>query len=63
MWMVEHLYLSGWADAEWQIDGEPWRFATKAEAEAEIRDFVRGAREAGLRDYRVRDYRVVEVEQ
>lgn len=68
MWMVQHRYFSGWKDADWRIndgidnpEGEPWRFATKAEAEAEIRDFVRGAREAGLRDYRVRDYRAVEV--
>lgn len=59
MWMVEHLFAYGWDDADWHDGDEPWRFATRAEAEAEIRDFVRDMRAAGMKGYRVRDYRVV----
>jgi hypothetical protein len=56
MYMVEHCYSYGWDDADWHVNDEPARFATQAEAEAAIRDFVRNAR-----GYKLRDYRVVEV--
>jgi hypothetical protein len=55
-WMVEHLYCSGWADAEWLVDGQPIRFNTKKEAIAEIDDLIKSARHLG---YRKNEYRAV----
>jgi hypothetical protein len=33
---VEMRFVRGWADAEWTINGRPWRFTTRRAAEQEI---------------------------
>lgn len=63
-WKVEHQFSYGWDDAGWTVDDEPQRFPTKAEAEAEIREFIKDQHEAfkaGDMDekYRRSDYRAV----
>jgi hypothetical protein len=45
---VEHLYASGWADAEWTEDGKPLRFATPEEARAAIDEHIKDSEEAFL---------------
>lgn len=40
-WMVEYIYASGWADAEWTEDDEPRRFLSAEAAEAAIAEFIR----------------------
>jgi hypothetical protein len=59
-WMVEHLYCSGWADAEWTEDDKPLTFTTKKEAEASIDSFIRDTEEAKM-DYSRDEYRAVRV--
>ncbi len=57
-WKVECLFAHGWDDAEWTVDGEPQRFTSVAEAEAEIDEHIADAAEAGL-EYSRSEYRVV----
>lgn len=56
MWMVEHLFTYGWDDADWHDGEEPLRFATRAEAEAELSAFLADAADL---DYSADDFRVV----
>lgn len=65
MFKVECEFTYGWDDAGWTLDGEPWRFATREEAEAEIDELIAMSIDATKRGhileaYSRKSYRVVE---
>ena len=53
MYKVEMEFTYGWDDADWHDGDEPWRFATKGEAQAEIDDLCAHT------DHTPDEYRVV----
>ena len=56
-WKVEMLNaFDQWVDAEWMDDDKPMTFQSQAEAEAEIDDHIKSAKEAGMKYFR-EDYR------
>jgi len=55
-WIVEILIGGTWSDAEWTLDGEPMRFSSKEEAEAEIDELIDDANSEDL-DYDRNEYR------
>jgi hypothetical protein len=56
---VEHHFGYGWDDAGWKLNDEPMTFTSRAEADAEITDFLKDAKEAfGADDYCAEDFRV-----
>lgn len=64
MYKVEQNFGYGWDDAPWNVDGEPMRFASEKEAQAEIDDLIKDTKEAfeaGDMDeaYDPDDYRIV----
>ena len=54
--VLTRTYVDGWINC-WTIDGAPWTFETREEAQAEIDDLLQD-----LSDYRVDDYRIEEVQ-
>lgn len=54
--VLTRTYVDGWINC-WTIDGEPWTFETREEAQAEIDDLLQD-----LSDYRVDDYRIEKVQ-
>jgi len=58
-YMVEMNRIYGWDDAGWQQDDKPWRFATRAEAQAEIDELC--AITTFDEPYNPKDFRVGEV--
>jgi hypothetical protein len=63
---VEMLFLYGWDDADWRVDGEPLRFDTIEAAQAEINEHVHDynmhiAGELSIEEMEVpENYRIVE---
>ena len=59
--VLPRLANGEWDDC-WAVDGEPARFASWAEAEAEITEFLEDSDDAAL-DYTRADFRIVPVQE
>lgn len=59
---VEQRIGFGWDDAEWTVDGQPMRFDSIEEAQAEIDEFINDCLDEGM-IYHREDYQVVEVHE
>lgn len=55
-YMVQMEFTYGWDDAGWESDGEPWRFDTIEEAQAEINDLCESFPDGS---YHPEDFRIV----
>jgi hypothetical protein len=60
MFVVETFMLvNGWENC-WHVDGKPETFATREDAEAEIKDHMETCEEAGIPCERI-DFRIKEI--
>lgn len=61
-WEVQtHTVIDGWTNCWSDGDGKPTTFATRAEAEKELKEFLDDVNSQGM-GYDLEDYRVVEVD-